>query len=140
MGTFADLSRAQEALVKAKAQIERRAPLVADCDQHAVFSAEMTAMRSCREALRAFFAGLKADLLEKRLEGLNDELARLVTRIDSLKDKEREQRSQRDDIKRAIAENGGDRIENLTREIAVKNSLKNDRKDTAEQYSLKARQ
>ncbi len=140
IGHFDDLHRAHEAVLKAKAQIERLAPLVADCDQHAVFSAEMTAMRSCREALRAFFAGLKADLLEKRLEGLNDELARLVTRIDSLKDKEREQRSQRDDIKRAIAENGGDRIETLTREIAVKHSLKNDRKGRAEQYGRIARE
>jgi uncharacterized protein YPO0396 len=63
-----------------------------------------------------------------------------VTQIESLTDREREQRSQRDDIKRAIAENGGDRIETLAKDIASKQSLKNDRKGKAEQYGRIARQ
>ena len=137
---FDDLNRAHEAVLRAKRQIERLTPLVVDCDQHAGLSTEIETLRSCRDALRGFFASLKAELLEKRLEGLNSELARLANRVDSLKDKEKEQRRQRDDIKRAIAENGGDRIESLTKEISDKQSLKNDRKGRAEQYSRIARE
>src|SRR6266511_21008 len=101
--------------------------------------AEVETMRGCRDALRAFFAGLKADLLEKRLNGLSNELARLASRIGSLQSKESEQRSQRDDIKRAIAENGGDRIERLRREIAGKQITKDERMARAEQYGQFAR-
>jgi uncharacterized protein YPO0396 len=137
---FDDLNRAHEAVLRAKRQIERLTPLVADCDQHASLSTEIATLRSCREALRGFFAGLKAELLEARLEGLNAELERLATQIESLTDKEREQRSQRDDIKRAIAENGGDRIEALAKDIASKQSLKSDRKGKADQYGRIARQ
>src|SRR5229473_2746600 len=81
---FDDLHRAHEAVLKAKAQIGRLTPLVADCDQHAALSADVETMRGCRNALGAFFADLKADLLEKRLESLNSELARLAGRIGSL--------------------------------------------------------
>ena len=137
---FDDLSRAHEAVLRAKRQIERLTPLVVDCDQHAELAREIDTLRSCRDALRGFFASLKGKLLEKRLEGLNSELARLATRVDSLKDKEKEQRRQRDDIKRAIAENGGDRIESLTKEISDKQSLKSDRKGRAEQYGRIARE
>src|SRR6266849_5411311 len=139
IGHFDDLHRAHEAVLKAKAQIGRLTPLVADCDQHAALSADVETMRGCRNALGAFFAGLKADLLEKRLEGLNSELARLAGRIGSLQGNESEQRSQRDDIKRAIAENGGDRIESLKREIAGKQTTKDERMARAEQYGQFAR-
>ncbi len=139
IGHFDDLHRAHEAVLKAKAQIGRLTPLVADCDQHAALSADVETMRGCRDALRTFFAGLKADLLEKRLEGLNNELARLAGRIGSLQGNESEQRSQRDDIKRAIAENWGDRIESLKREIAGKQTTKDERMARAEQYGQFAR-
>ena len=83
---------------------------------------------------------LKAELLEKRLKGLNGELERLATQIESLKTKERDQRSQRDDIKRAIAENGGDRIEALTKDISDKQALKSERRARAQQYGRIARE
>ena len=73
---FDDLNRAHEAVLRAKRQIERLTPLMVDCDQHAGLWTEIETLRSCRDALRGFFASLKAELLEKRLEGLNSELAR----------------------------------------------------------------
>ena len=54
---FDDLNRAHDAVLRAKRQIERLTPLVADCDQHAALSAEIASLRSCRDALRGFFAG-----------------------------------------------------------------------------------
>ena len=64
----------------------------------------------------------------------------MAERIASLKEAEREERQQRDDIKRAIAENGGDRIENLKKEIEAKQRLKDERFARAEQYARLARE
>lgn len=135
MSHFENLNRAHEAVLRAKAQIGRLRPLVDDCGQHAVLSAEIEELRGRREALRAFFAGVKANLLQKRLESLTLHLERLVERITSLKATELSERQQRDDIKRAIAENGGDRIESLKKEIDTKQRLKEERFARAEQYA-----
>jgi uncharacterized protein YPO0396 len=139
MAHFDNLNRAHESVLKAKAQIARLAPLIADCDQHAALMEEVNTMRGCRDALRAFFAGVKAGLLERRCESLALDLDRLGQRIAALDDKESGQRNQRDEIKRAIAENGGDRIENLKREITGKERLKTERMGRAEQYAGLAR-
>jgi uncharacterized protein YPO0396 len=135
MSHFENLNRAHEAVLRAKVQIERLRPLVDDCDQHAALSAEIEELRGRREALRAFFAGVKANLLRKRLESLTLQLDRLVERITSLKATELSERQQRDDIKRAVAENGGDRIESLKKEIDTKQRLKEERFTRANQYA-----
>lgn len=135
MSHFENLNRAHEAVLRAKVQIERLRPLVDDCDQHGMLTAEIEELRGSREALRAFFAGVKANLLRKRLESLTLHLDRLVERITSLKATEFSERQQRDDIKRAIAENGGDRIESLKKEIDTKQRLKEERFARAEQYA-----
>lgn len=137
---FDDLHRAHEAVLRAKRQIERLTPLVGDCDLYTALASEIAGLRGCRDALRGFFSGLKAELLEKRLEALNEELDRLAIQISGLETKERDQRVQRDGIKRAIAENGGDRIEALTKEIADKQTVKSERRLRAEQYGRIARE
>jgi uncharacterized protein YPO0396 len=135
MAHFDNLNRAHEAVLKAKAQIQRLAPLVTDCDQHATLATEVQMLRQCRDALRAFFAGLKADLLEKRLETIKADLVQLSERITQLSDDEKLQRAQRDDVKQAIAENGGDRIESLKREIEGCQTSQNERMGRANQYA-----
>ncbi|HKD25912.1 MAG TPA: SbcC/MukB-like Walker B domain-containing protein, partial [Xanthobacteraceae bacterium] len=139
MAHFDNLNRAHASVLKAKTQIARLSPLIADCDQHAALMEEALTLRGCRDALRAFFAGMKADLVERRCHGLDLELDRLGQRIAALDDKETGQRNQRDEIKRAIAENGGDRIESLKREITGKERLKVERMGRAEQYAGLAR-
>ncbi|MCP4386571.1 MAG: AAA family ATPase, partial [Hyphomicrobiales bacterium] len=132
---FDDLSRAHEAVLKAKEQIERLAPLVSDCAQHDELARAVELLRDCRNALAGHFAGVKAGLLAERLEKLEEELARLEERIRALDQKRKHEQSQRDGVKRAIADNGGDRIEALKKEVKSKESLKDDRMRRAKQYS-----
>jgi uncharacterized protein YPO0396 len=80
-----------------------------------------------------------AELLKKRLENLSNELTRLAVQISDLETKEKDQRNQRDDIKRAIAENGGDRIEALTKDISDRQIVKSERQARAQQYGRIAR-
>ena len=134
LGHFDDLNRAHGAVLKAKMQIERLTPLTADCAQHDELAEAVDLLRAGRDALAGYFAGLKAGLLAERLEKLEAELASLAERIRGLEHKRDHERGQRDDITRAIAENGGDRIEALGKDIASKESLKDERMRRAAQY------
>ncbi len=136
---FDDLTRAHQAVLRAKDQIEKLAPLVADCDHHAELSSETQGLRDCREALRPWFAMLKDELLEQRLARLAAELERLALRIEALSERRREQQAERDELKRAIAENGGDRIERIKAEIAQRQTDKDERFRRAAQYDRLAR-
>ena len=134
IGHFDDLNRAHEAVLKAKDQIARLTPLIADCDAHAAVSAEVEVLRACRDALRPWFADQKAALLGKRLANIEGELNRLAARITSLVEQRNRQRTERDNLRQAIAQNGGDRIERIKQDIAVKEAEKQERMRRAAQY------
>ncbi|MFN2332794.1 MAG: ATP-binding protein, partial [Wenzhouxiangellaceae bacterium] len=114
---FDDLSQAHAAVLKAKAHIEQLEPIVKDADQHAGRSEQAERLRRCREALTSWFAGLKSGLLEKRLATLEAELETLAGRIDNLEATRREHQIARDELRQAIADNGGDRLERIKIEI-----------------------
>ncbi|HEX2890005.1 ATP-binding protein [Vineibacter terrae] len=135
---FDDLNRAHESVLKAKDQIERLAPLVADCDSLAELAASTATLRACRDALRPWFAGLKADLLRKRSVNLDADLRRLAARIDQLDGTWRAQQAERDQIRQAIADNGGDRIERLKVDIKEREASKAERARRAEKYDALA--
>jgi Uncharacterized protein conserved in bacteria len=59
---FEDLTRAHEAVQRAQAQLTALGPLLAECDAHDKVAAEITALTAQRNALRYFFADLKAGL------------------------------------------------------------------------------
>ena len=140
IGHFDDLNRAHEAVLKAKRQIERLTPLAADCDRHRSILQQSVHLRTCRDGLRVYFAALKADLLNRRLANLRDEQRLLSQQIAQLAQMRREQLGSRDQLKQAIAENGGDRIERLKAEIQEKTDRKTRRKERAGRYQQLAQQ
>ncbi|MCG5511360.1 ATP-binding protein [Ectothiorhodospira lacustris] len=137
---FDDLNRAHEAVLKAKAQVAHLEPLVARADTYAERCREAEALRACREALRPWFASLKAGLLDRRLDHLHKDLARLEHRIEQLHRQQREQRARRDELKQAIAENGGDRLERIKVELEQKREIRDQRRHRAERYRDLAQQ
>ena len=114
---FDDLNRAHEAVLKAKDQVERLLPLVADCDRHGQLAQSSRQLRGCRDALRPWFAGLKVKLLAQRLERLEEELKRHTARVEGLVEQRRLLQGRERELRRSIAENGGDRIELIGEEI-----------------------
>ena len=132
---FDDLNRAHEAVLKAKRQIGLLTPLVADCDRHAELVNATEELRACREALRGYFAGLKLDLLDKRIVGLGEEWAHQNARIQELSEHRDTQRAQAAELKSSIAANGGDRLERLVEEMRVKGGERDARKKKAERYA-----
>uniref|UniRef100_Q3ASB7 ATP-dependent exonuclease SbcCD, C subunit-like protein n=1 Tax=Chlorobium chlorochromatii (strain CaD3) TaxID=340177 RepID=Q3ASB7_CHLCH len=114
---FEDLNRAHEAVLKAKRQIEMLAPLVADCDNHHAMAQRTEELRASRDCLRPWFASLKLELLEKRHTSLNEELSRHQIAIERLDGERRTLQGRDRELRRTIAENGGDRIESIAAEI-----------------------
>jgi uncharacterized protein YPO0396 len=136
---FDDLNRAHAAVLKAKDQVARLQPLVADCGRHAELTAQVDDLRGARDALKAWFADLKTVLLEKRLGTLGMERQRIDARIAALDEARRGLWAQRDQLKRDIAENGGNRLAWIGTEISTKEAEKQRRLQRAERYGELAR-
>lgn len=131
---FDDLNRAHEAVLKAKKQMERLNPLVDDCERHASLVSQVEDLRACREALRSFAADLKLDLLDRRIENLTAEWERQDAHVKRLDGMRSAQRIQESELRRNIAENGGDRLERLETEIQSKDQECARRKKKAQRY------
>ena len=132
---FDDLNRAHEAVLKAKRQIERLEPLVADCARHTELDSEIDDLRACREALRVWFAGLKLGLLDKRLERLGEDWRRQNARMRRCEERRDGERREADELKQAIADEGGDRIEQLAAEIRRLEQEREARERKARRYA-----
>src|SRR5260370_6787132 len=113
IGHYQDLDRAHELVLKAKEQVGFLTPLVAACDERANLAAKVDTLRACREALRPWFATRKRSLLEKRIAHLNDEIEKLAHRISVTAETRSRQLADRDSIRQAIAQQGGDRIKRI---------------------------
>lgn len=134
IGHFDDLNRAHEAVLKAKQQVEMLTPLVADCDRHAELVAATEQLRACREALRLYFAALKLELLDKRIDSLKNDLSKHSSRIESMEDERRSLQNQERELRFNISENGGDRIERISEEIGQKEEEQRRRMKKADRY------
>lgn len=131
---FDDLNRAHEAVLKAKRQVDLLTPMVADCDRHAELVKYAEDLRACREALKTYFATQKLALLDKRIAVLADDWDRQNTQVLRLEEQLGAQRAQQTELKRSIADNGGDRIERLADEIASKEDQRTRRQRKAARY------
>jgi uncharacterized protein YPO0396 len=135
---FDDLNRAHEAVLKAKLQIDQLTPLSADCDRHQQLQQNVEQLRGCRDMLRPWFAHLKGELLERRIDLLQAELDQLASRLARLQQDRRVQSQRRDEITHAIAANGGNRIEQLKADKARLQEVKDERSRRAAQYDTLA--
>ncbi len=132
---FDDLSRAHAAVLKAKRQVQLLTPLVADCAQYRSLESAVDDLRQCREGLRAHFAGLKLALLDKRLTSINEDWTRLDAQVQRLDQRRNEQRMAVDAIRQAIAQNGGNRLEQLRLEIQRAGQERDRRRHKADRYA-----
>ena len=131
---FDDLSRAHAAVLDAKEQVALLVPLVADCDQHAQLQDSTALLRACREALRPHFAGLKHGLIAARLQSLADTLANENAKVEKFETQRNTQRTQAQELRLAIAHNGGDRLAQLERQIIRQQSEQTRRQSNAMRY------
>ncbi|MEZ5738021.1 MAG: ATP-binding protein [Burkholderiaceae bacterium] len=134
IGHFDDLTRAHEAVLKAQRQVALLSPLVEDCKRHGELVSQVEHLRHCRDSLRGFFGQLKLELLDKRLGLLQQEWDRVDAQTRRLTNARDEQRGQVDELRQAINDNGGDRLERLASEIRKKEQLRDTRRAKAGRY------
>ncbi|PTB99089.1 ATP-dependent exonuclease SbcCD, C subunit-like protein, partial [Marinobacter sp. Z-F4-2] len=135
---FDDLSRAHEAVLKARAQVEALTPLVADCDRHHESARERQLWEHYRDVLKAYFANHKARLLDQRLIKLESDHDRQSRNLEQQGVALREQRNRRDQLKDAISKQGGDRLDQLANEIERLEKERDQRRQRANDYAQHA--
>jgi len=135
---FDDLNRAHQAILKSQRQVELLTPLVTDCSQHTALIGEVDGLRRCRDSLRAYFSKLKLALLERRLVLLTEEWERANGQVQHLDRMIETQSDQVGELKQAIHDNGGDRLERLAADIRQKELLRDTRKIKAGRYGALA--
>ncbi|MBZ4417647.1 ATP-binding protein [Myxococcus sp. RHSTA-1-4] len=135
IGHFDDLHRAHEAVLKAKKQMAQLEPLVRDCEKHEALAAEVATLRRCREALRPWFAGQKARLVQAQLAAWSTEREQAKVEAAELVEERRRQGTERDRLKQAIAANGGQRLETVKADLAQRRRQREARFQKSERYA-----
>ena len=131
---FENLNRAHKAVRTARQQVEMLTPLVGDCTRHSELTAGVEELRASRDALRSWFATLKLELLDKRLIGLQEEKGRHHAAVTRLEEEYEAQEVRDRELRKAVAENGGDRIASIDKEIREKKGQRDRRKAKAGRY------
>ncbi len=137
---FDDLNRAHEAVLKAKRQVNLLTPLIAECQVHADLQEIVVGLRKCRDQLQYYFTQLKQNLLEQRSRQLQEEWRNVDVQVTRSETRRDEQRTLVDEMKRAVADNGGDRLERLAAEMKHKEIERSKRQSKAQRYVLLAGQ
>ena len=119
IGHVDDLTRAHEAIIRAKDQLRQLIPLVEDCDQHALVTTQVREERACREALKAWFAAQRGELLQAGIADCFAQLEVLAVEVAEAEERRRGLREQRDGLKQDIARSGGERMERIRSDIQV---------------------
>ena len=133
-----DLTRAHEAVLRARDQLKRLTPLVEDCDQHAQVSAKVNGERASRDALERWLAAQRGALLTAGIADCSSQLEILAVEVGQAQEHKRHLNEQRDGLKQDIARSGGDRLEQLRKELKEWGSTKTERERRAAAYQRSA--
>jgi uncharacterized protein YPO0396 len=131
---FEDLTKAHDAVRRAQAQLELLGPLLADCDAHDRAGADIADLTGQRDALRFFFAGRKARLLEEQIGGLEQQRAGRETELKKLKADVAGLRTDEKRLELERAGHGGHRLAEIERELADTAAARAARQEKAERY------
>ena len=131
---FEDLTKAHEAVQRARAQLTVLGPLLAECDAHDKVVAEIATLTAQRTALQYYFADLKAGLADRLLADLFAERAGLHNRQTDLATRLGELRQRETGLAIELAGHGGNRLAEIERLLIEGEAACSDRIDRAERF------
>jgi len=132
---FDDLTKAHEAVQRARAQLAALGPLLAECDAHDKVAAEITALTGQRTGLTYYFADLSAGLLDRLLADLSNERTGLHADLTALASRLKELRERETSLAIELAGHGGNRLAEIDRLVAEGEAAGRDRMDRAERFA-----
>ncbi|WP_265520354.1 ATP-binding protein [Oerskovia flava] len=115
---FDDLTSAHDAVVRARTQIDRLTPLLADCDAYDAAGRRIAELAAQRDALRAFTAGRRVTALDRRIADLEDTVAERTVRLGRLGEEIAVLDADRQRLEIERAGHGGDRLAQIEAEVA----------------------
>lgn len=134
IANFENLNHAHDAVVRARDQIERLTPLVADGERLQRLEQEVVEMRRARDALAPWFAGHRATLLEGQLAQLEFEARKWVQQLEAQRVHLDHLSQQRAELQSAIDRQGGGRIREIEGTIAHLSSERDRQRSDDETY------
>ncbi|HJY68270.1 MAG TPA: hypothetical protein VJ254_16220, partial [Streptosporangiaceae bacterium] len=132
---FEDLTKAHEAVQRARAQLAALGPLLAECAAHDKVAAEISALTDQRTALKYFFADLKAGLVDRLLTDLSSERSSLHAQLTDLAHRLKDLRQRERSLDIELAGHGGNRLAEIDRLIKDGEAACRDRMDRAERFA-----
>lgn len=114
---FENLSRAHEAVLKARDQIDRLVPLVEDGEHHRRNVTEIQQLTGCRGALEAWFAEHETRLQQHLIERLEHDRGVSLRRLERIRAEVDSLRLKADSLKAGIEDSGGSRLRAIDQEI-----------------------
>jgi len=131
---FENLNRAHEAVLKAKDQLSLLKPMLVDYASYQAIDQQFNDKTRCREALDAFFAQHKTQLLNLRIEKREIESEKQQTRLERQNAALAESRVAQHHLKQSIEDNGGRRLDEITLEVSRLESTQQTKKQQAARY------
>jgi uncharacterized protein YPO0396 len=132
---FQDLTKAHEAVVKARQQLAALKPLLDACDAYDEFGAVIAELDAQRAALPYFCAQGKAELYAARVAEHTGALADLRRRLDEAKSMLAALDAERQRLELERAGHGGDRIAELERQIVDAEAARDERRRRFDRYT-----
>lgn len=132
---FDNLNAAHESVLKAEGQITRLTPLVHNCNSHEQLTAGVAESERLRAALPAWIAQKKHGLLEDMITRFNLDIRRLEDEARQQQTAIDQYHEQQSDLKQAIADNGGRRLEEIKGLISQLEKERDRRKKAYDEYA-----
>ncbi|MPZ73963.1 MAG: hypothetical protein GEU74_12160 [Nitriliruptorales bacterium] len=135
VGHFDDLTKAHDAVVEARAQLDELGPLLADCDAYDALGAEIAALEAQRAALPFFCAERKAGVLDRRVGELAQDVAANRRELTGRDELLTELAGRREALVLERAGHGGDRLGELERQIDESDKVRVERQRRADRFN-----
>lgn len=132
---FDDLTRAHDAVLRARRQLEALTPLVADLDDHDRRAGQIAELTRQRAALPFFIASAKRTLLDDVLRSLQEDRQRVEHELQLAQNEHQGFQARLTEIAVQIAGHGGDRLGVIAAEIAAQEAERGRRQRSFERYN-----
>jgi uncharacterized protein YPO0396 len=132
---FDDLNKAYAAVQDARKQRDTLTPLVDFCKSYREFEERIQDIDNIVNSIPSYIASKKIDLLEIEIADYERKLLQISGQLKSIEELLNSKRDTLSQIKQDIRTNGGERLENIAKEIEEKGKSRDLKREKHKQYS-----